>query len=132
MSEPNSADIDRNSAGPALVHVISVGATVALVGGGRTVITSVELWSDRVVVHSCRIAPDAGIGGRMWLEWALADDAGNRYRLVHLSSGKGELLRTETAHYQPPVHDAARRLLLTVPSRATEGDVVIDLPGGDV
>ena len=73
---------------------------------------------------------DQFVGGG--LDWALADDAGNRYRLVHLSSGKGELLRTETAHYQPPVHDAARRLLLTVPSRATEGDVVIDLPGGDV
>ena len=128
MSEPSSDDIDdRYSAGPTLGRVISVGPTVTVVGGGRTVITSVELWSDRVVVHSCRLAPDAGYGGRRWLEWALADDAGNRYRLIHLTSGKGELVRTETGQYQPHVADAARRLLLTVPGRATDADVVIDL-----
>lgn len=97
---------------PSLVRVIPVGLELQMTGGGRTIVTSVEIWSTLVLVRLAYIAQDVKPAAQVDLSALAApemdDNAGTKYTLLGAGWSGGELVQTGDASFTPrPPGDAS-------------------------
>lgn len=123
-----SDDVSDWQLGPVteLRAVIPVAAEYPAAGGGRVIVTSVELWAHAVRVHVNQVPPPNPASGSPMYE--LGDDLGTRYRQM---GGGGELnlqLSTAGPTFTPPVPDGVRVLRLHAGGLRPGDQVEIELP----
>jgi hypothetical protein len=104
---------------PEWERIVAVGFRFRSRNGGAVVLSAVELWSDRVVVHfGCEITtPPLGSGGRPGIGpgWFLADDVGTEYHGRGGGMGGSRDLAFGRAEFRPAVPDAATVLSVSSP-----------------
>jgi hypothetical protein len=107
---------------PDLERVLPVQRFFTSRNGGHVVVTSVDLWSDRVSVHfayQITTHPLLGPSGhaKPGPHWSLADDVGTVYKPGG-GGGGGSELAFGHEEFKPGVPVAARSLLLSSPDLA--------------
>ncbi len=136
MHEGPGGEPDR----PVLRRVLEVNQAVAAPGGGRVVVTSVELWSSHIVVHAAVVGggphpePTAILdvaARRRHFEYTrvLHDDLGNTYGLERGEVGDVDPGRPFDVHhaiFRGPVSPSAS-LLVFRPNHAAD-EVEIEIP----
>ena len=98
---------------PTLHGVLPVRAERRARGGGRLVVTSVELWGDRAKWNVAQFPPPAPAGaGEPLPKFAMTDDAGTRYQLAGGGAGGDGRWWTEYVTFSPvpPAHATELRL----------------------
>ena len=102
---------------PVLERVIPIAHTVYIDGGGRTVVCSLELWSNGVVIRDADVAqgrPEAQLDSPLNY-FQVSDDLGTEYQMRGSGSGGGENMRLGQTTFKPAVSDGAKVLRITVP-----------------
>lgn len=98
-----------------LREVLAVARDVGIHSGVRTVITAVEVWQDRTVIHAAQVPrPDREPGKASEL-WSLGDDLGTVYTFVG-GGGSGSLTHwDELSIFTPSIPEGAQLLEVGVP-----------------
>ena len=95
----------------------------AAYGGGRRIITSVEIWSNGLVVRTADIAVDLDKqhpAGEHWLsQGEVVDGAGVRYRFVEGALVRHGHVTLGHAMYEPKPSEDARLLSVRLPMTRT-------------
>jgi hypothetical protein len=101
-------------------RVVPVGFRFRTRNGGDAILSTIELWSDRVLVYfafEVTTPPLAGPGGRPRIGpgFLLADDHGSTYRPSGGGAGGGRDLHFGRQEFRPAVPDGARMLYVSSP-----------------
>lgn len=125
-------DIERYLEGvPTFDRVVPVGVQLPGKGGGRVVLTSVELWSHGIIVRHASVAATiwmgAGPDDPTPFDWQVTDDSGNDYQMGAGGSGGGEQMQTGYQTFTPALrHDASvLRIFVPLVDRDTPVEVVV-------
>lgn len=112
-----------------LRRVVPVASEVRNGDGGRTVVSSIELWNTMMIVRWTVIAPEHlrhPMGQGPPQLWRCEDDQGTNYRLIGGGGGGGERYWSGAAEFQPPPPPEARQIVL-FPECAPTGRIEIPL-----
>ena len=128
MRTVSTDDIEQWLGAPLeLVRVVEVGVEVRNTDGGRTVVTSVEVWNTMLVVRWTVVSPAAlrHPGDRAPRLWECRDDVGNQYQLRGGGGGGGERHWHGTAEFSA-VDPKATKLFI-VAEHSPGSKVEVDL-----
>lgn len=111
---------------PTLQRVIALGRDLALEGGVRTTITSVEIWEDWVVINYVQVPPPDRSSGAGPGEWFVTDDVGTKYGFHRASASGDEHMLRGHESIQPAPPPAASVLTIRFGEDGTPLQVELD------
>jgi hypothetical protein len=100
-------------------------------GGGRRIITSVEIWTNGIVLRTADLAVD--LAREDWLaQVRLTDSNGTEYRFAGSGAGGSELVRFGYAMFRPKPPEDASHITVQLPMTNTVVMIpLVPLPGSD-
>jgi hypothetical protein len=104
---------------PDFERTIPIGRQFRTRNGGEAVLLSIDLWSDRIMLHFAYEVTTPRLMGRegqpQFIGWSVTDDLGTSYRWGAGGGGGSDGFHHGYATVRPGVPDAANKLVITTP-----------------